>query len=201
MAHDRKTPSRDDDCRSSHLGNLIGSPTEEAPLLPFTGIRALMLALLDDAVRAYLGPVPRVRQEAEHWVHHSGRRHVFAFEPVCETLGLEPEAVRAALRNMQRDNRRSRGAADLAPLAPNGRQPRGPDESDSPCASEHAQTGRAERSIVEQLSSPRQSAPTWSRLGRCCVFGRAGLVVMEEGHDGCDAAAGIAPNDQQPPAP
>lgn len=48
----------DDHPRGRPLGDLIGSPGADAPLLPFTGIRALMLALLDDGVRAYLGPVP-----------------------------------------------------------------------------------------------------------------------------------------------
>jgi hypothetical protein len=136
---------RDDDCHSSHLGNLIGSPAEEAPLLPFTGIRALMLALLDDAVRAYLGPVPRVRQEAEHWVHHSGRRHVFAFEPVCETLGLEPEAVRAALRSMQRDDR-----ARMEPLISHRLRPNGRRHAGLTRAIRHAQASMRKRAELSE---------------------------------------------------
>ena len=110
--------STDDGNRGSRLVDLIGSERSQAPSVPFTGIRALMLALLDDAVRAYLGPVPRVRQEAEHWVHHSGQRHCFAFEPVCETLGLEPEAVRRALRAMQRDDRVRVASIIPSPPAP-----------------------------------------------------------------------------------
>ena len=115
----------DDHPRGRPLGDLIGSPGADAPLLPFTGIRALMLALLDDGVRAYLGPVPRVRQEAEHWVHESGRRHVFAFETVCETLGLEPTAVRSALRNLQRDSRTALEPSFGQRLRPNSRRQAG----------------------------------------------------------------------------
>lgn len=115
----------DDDSGDGCLGKLIEAPPDPAAAIPFTGIRALMLALLDDGVRAYLGPVPRARQEAEHWVHEGRRRHVFAFDTVCETLGLEPGAVRRALRTLQRDSPAALQPAMPRRLRPNGRRQAG----------------------------------------------------------------------------
>jgi hypothetical protein len=65
---------------------------------PYTGIKALMLAVLDNGIASYLSSTPRIRAEAEHWIGTSGRRSPFSFTVVCETLRLEPDAVRAALR-------------------------------------------------------------------------------------------------------
>lgn len=63
----------------------------------YTGTKALMLAILEDGVRAYLGPTPRLRAEAELWVTNPQRRWIFSFDIICETLGLEPDSVRAVL--------------------------------------------------------------------------------------------------------
>ncbi len=65
---------------------------------PYTGIKALMLAVLDNGISSYLSSVPRIRAEAEQWVTSKRQRSPFAFSIVCETLGLEPDAVRAELR-------------------------------------------------------------------------------------------------------
>jgi hypothetical protein len=67
---------------------------------PMRGVRALMLALLEDALRAYRGPVPRARREAALWIEDERSRWLFSFPVVCETLGLEPSAVRAAVYRM-----------------------------------------------------------------------------------------------------
>ncbi len=64
---------------------------------PFTGIRALMLAVLDNAISNYLGSTAQLREEAELWINSRSRRSPFSFSIVCETLGLDSEAVRAAL--------------------------------------------------------------------------------------------------------
>jgi hypothetical protein len=64
---------------------------------PYTGIKALMLAVLDNGISSYLSSVPRIRAEAEHWVNSKRQRSPFSFSIVCETLGLEPDAVRAEL--------------------------------------------------------------------------------------------------------
>src|SRR2546428_2040316 len=67
----------------------------------YTGTKALMLAVLEDGINSYLHGKGRVRAEAEHWVMTVRRHSPFSFAVVCETLGLEPQAVRAALRRMR----------------------------------------------------------------------------------------------------
>jgi hypothetical protein len=67
----------------------------------YTGTKALMLAILEDAIRSYLSPAGRLRTEAEFWVCSSRQRSPFSFTVVCETLGLEPDAVRAALKRLR----------------------------------------------------------------------------------------------------
>jgi len=65
---------------------------------PYTGIKALMLAVLDNGIACYMSSNARLRSEAEDWVRSSQRRSPFCFQVVCETLGLEPNAVRTELR-------------------------------------------------------------------------------------------------------
>jgi hypothetical protein len=70
----------------------------------YTGTKALMLAILEDGIRSYLSPVGRIRNEAEYWVKSGRQRSPFCFTVVCETLGLEPEAVRTALERLRARN-------------------------------------------------------------------------------------------------
>lgn len=70
----------------------------------YTGTKALMLAILEDGVRSYLSPAARVRSEAEFWVRSGRNRSPFSFPVVCETLGLEPSAVRIALERLRAKN-------------------------------------------------------------------------------------------------
>lgn len=86
---------------SEDLASLIGIGGGESRSAPYTGTKALMLAVLEDAIRSYLSREPRARAEAEGWVLSRQRRSVFSFVVVCETLGLEPKAVRAALRRLR----------------------------------------------------------------------------------------------------
>ncbi len=62
----------------------------------YTGTKALMMAVLEDGIRDYRTAIGRPRIEAEGWVR-SEHRGVFSFIVICETLGLEPAAVRRAL--------------------------------------------------------------------------------------------------------
>jgi hypothetical protein len=70
--------------------------------------RALMAALLFDAVQAYicyimLDPEKQTKsryKEAFHWVHSIGSEYVFSFESVCEGLGIEPDFLRLGLINV-----------------------------------------------------------------------------------------------------
>jgi hypothetical protein len=84
------------DAETAALIGVGGQP----PDAPFLGVKALMLAILEDAIRAYLGEVPRSREEAALWIADSRSQWVFSFPVVCETLGLEPNAVRNAVRRM-----------------------------------------------------------------------------------------------------
>jgi hypothetical protein len=76
----------------------------EARTTQYTGTKALMLAILEDGIRSYLSPVGRVRSEAEYWVRSARNRSPFSFHVVCETLGLEPGAVRMALERLRAKN-------------------------------------------------------------------------------------------------
>jgi len=67
----------------------------------FTGVKALMRAVLENGITCYLSSAPRVRAEAEYWIDTKAGRAPFSFAVVCETLALEPDAVRAALRRLR----------------------------------------------------------------------------------------------------
>ncbi|MDX2165798.1 MAG: hypothetical protein SF182_01995 [Deltaproteobacteria bacterium] len=86
----------------------------------YTGTKALMLAILEDGIRSYLSPVGRVRSEAEYWVKAARNRSPFSFQVVCETLGLEADAVRVALERLRARNVTPRRA--IARSRPNVRR-------------------------------------------------------------------------------
>ena len=88
----------DFDLHSLGITSLAGG---EARSAQYTGTKALMLAILEDGIRNYLSTVTRNRAEAEYWVTTSRQRSPFSFTVVCETLGLEPDAVRHALTRMR----------------------------------------------------------------------------------------------------
>jgi hypothetical protein len=102
-----------------------------------------MMAVLEDALRCYLGPPGRLRSEAECWVLGTEAWIPFSFPVVCETLGFSPDALRAALRRLQSCS----GACPIARrLRPNS------------------------RSTVATLRS--QDMPTGRGLGACGAPGR-----------------------------
>jgi hypothetical protein len=70
------------------------------------GIKGLLLAVLEDGIRSYLSPVAEVRAEAEYWVSSARARSPFCFVVICETLGLEPTAVRRALERLRAQSTR-----------------------------------------------------------------------------------------------
>jgi hypothetical protein len=86
---------------------LTGIGGGESSRGPYTGVKALMLAVLDNGITCYMSHVTRIRTEAEVWVDSARTRSPFSFAVVCETLGLEPDAVRAELRRWR--------AADASP--------------------------------------------------------------------------------------
>jgi hypothetical protein len=69
--------------------------TNAAP--PWSGIRALMLAVLEEAIHSLRSPDSLARADAELWMTSRERRYVFSFAIVCEALGLEPSAVRRSV--------------------------------------------------------------------------------------------------------
>jgi len=72
--------------------------------LPRSGVKALMLAVFEDAIRCYFRGNPRVKAEAEHWIEYGPRYWAFSFDVICEAFGLSPAATRVALRRMRNDN-------------------------------------------------------------------------------------------------
>jgi hypothetical protein len=68
-------------------------------------IKRLMLAVLEDAMRCYLTYANsrsraqrRLFVEAEAWLADRKADGAFAFETVCETLGIDPNCLREGLR-------------------------------------------------------------------------------------------------------
>jgi len=67
---------------------------------PAAGERALMRAVLEDAVRCLsgeIGPVrerPQLAAEARTWLQASDSRWPFSFQNVCDHLGFDPDLLR-----------------------------------------------------------------------------------------------------------
>ena len=78
------------------LDEVIGLGGGEPRWSEYTGTKALMMAVLEGGIHDYCGAAGRRCTEAEYWLW-SNRRGIFSFAVVCETLGLEPTAVRHAL--------------------------------------------------------------------------------------------------------
>jgi len=94
-------------------------------------IKRLMLAVLEDAMRCYqtyASSRNRVQRrlfvEAEKWLMDRRAGGVFAFETVCETLGIEPSCLRAGLRRwrlQQLDGMNPRRLARRSPVTSTSR--------------------------------------------------------------------------------
>ncbi len=68
------------------------------------GERALMAAVLEDAMRVYRRQsareflrTPRVLLEVQRWFASRSKAAVFSFERICEELGIEPGYIRRQL--------------------------------------------------------------------------------------------------------
>jgi hypothetical protein len=122
------------------------SPTTTQPhaAVPWSGIRALMLAVLEDAIHNLRSSDSLVRAEAEQWITSGQRRYVFSFAVICETLNLEPSAVRRSVIRLL-DATRSNGRL-LPRSRPNVRR-----------------TG-----AMQPARAARQSAGRRDRRGRFC---------------------------------
>jgi len=78
------------------------------------GERALMLAVLVDALESYAktrhakGHRKRAEfHEVSRWINSDTHSSPFAFEVVCEALGINPAAVRSSLKAPRADGRQS----------------------------------------------------------------------------------------------
>jgi hypothetical protein len=91
-------PGRDDDVEILSSGAIAGGEPRTAQL---TGTKALMLAVLEDAIRCYLDGRKHIAEEAEDWIRSNQRQSPFSFSIVCETLGLDPSATRIKLREIK----------------------------------------------------------------------------------------------------
>jgi hypothetical protein len=87
-----------DEIELRRLTNLGGGEPRAAQL---TGTKALMLAVLEDAIRCYLSSKKVIAAEADCWIQSGQRRSPFSFLIVCETLGLDPHAVRGAVKRLR----------------------------------------------------------------------------------------------------
>lgn len=90
--------SEDDDLEILHLATISGGQSRSGQ---FTGTKALMLAVLEDGIRAFLGVSRLLAQEAECWIGSPRRQSPFSFVVICETLGLDPAATRCTLERMK----------------------------------------------------------------------------------------------------
>ena len=68
---------------------------------PACGERRLLLAVLEDGIRTFLkharathGRALNLRREAFTWLTTDDRRDVFAFENICESLGIDADRLR-----------------------------------------------------------------------------------------------------------
>src|SRR6266849_6830441 len=68
---------------------------------PACGERRLLLAVLEDGIRTFLknarathGRAFNLRREALTWLTTDERSDVFAFENICEALGIDPSRLR-----------------------------------------------------------------------------------------------------------
>ena len=68
-------------------------------------LRALMLAVLEDALACYQGYFfkpsrtnENLFRDAEEWIN-SNDDGIFSFNNICETLGFDPKAIRGGLEN------------------------------------------------------------------------------------------------------
>jgi hypothetical protein len=84
-----------------------------------SGEKALMLAVLEDGIRCFQEHLRNPRsnprllsQQAEQWIKAVDYDWPFSFNNVCETLGIDPSALRAALLTWKTKRLAERGLTD-----------------------------------------------------------------------------------------
>src|SRR5262249_11971424 len=77
-------------------------PIQFLPPRPLPPVQRLMAGVLGEALTCLAGPPRRaaaLQREAWAWITAAEATYLFSFVNVCAALGLEPAAVRAALRH------------------------------------------------------------------------------------------------------
>ncbi len=102
-------PAMHDGLRREDLGLLAQEPgggSKATGLAP--GERALMLAVLEDGIRCFLGMVhydrtnPQIlARQAEYWLRLDDWESPFSFNNICEALGLDFAVTRATILGWQ----------------------------------------------------------------------------------------------------
>jgi hypothetical protein len=100
-AHSLSFDTEDNELRLVPNESVSGGESRTGQL---TGTRALMLAVLEDGIRSYLGTSRLLAQDAEYWIYSHRRQSPFSFMVVCEMLGLDADAVRKTLKRMKEQN-------------------------------------------------------------------------------------------------
>ena len=78
---------------------------------PHTGEERLIMAVLEDAIRCFFGDDPQARIESTVWLRERGGAGPFAFENICDVLGLEAGQLRKGLFR-QRASLNANGGAE-----------------------------------------------------------------------------------------
>jgi hypothetical protein len=89
-----------------------------------TGEQRLMCAVIEDAIDNYLKHATATRPdhrdrfaEAEAWVESADRSRLYAFETICDYLGLEAEYLRGGLRRWKARARKEPAPAAIPEVA------------------------------------------------------------------------------------
>ena len=76
--------------------------------IPLEPEKALLLAVLEDGVRTFQdnifaesGKKRALLDEAREWLFTHGVEHVFSFDSVCSSLGIEPGYIRRGLKRWE----------------------------------------------------------------------------------------------------
>ena len=91
--------------------------------------KKLMLAILEDAIACFQKYVSATDakgkalfQEAEDWIQQAAGEGVFAFDSICEGLGLSPDYIRRGLATWKENSLAQRSQAKVYRLAPRSRK-------------------------------------------------------------------------------
>jgi len=93
--------------------------------------KKLLLAILEDAVACYQKYLlardakgKALFHEAQDWLEDANGESVFAFDSVCEALGLNPDYLRRGLMEWKNATLAQQSQAKVYQLAPRARKPR-----------------------------------------------------------------------------